>query len=67
MNQLELNIIKECVLAASNNLSINKNIVNDLNVFPVPDGDTGTNMNMTIKSAVKVANDSNANTIKFFV
>lgn len=67
MNQLELNIIKECVLAASNNLSINKNIVNDLNVFPVPDGDTGTNMNMTIKSAVKVANDSNANTIKTFL
>ncbi|WP_054252074.1 DAK2 domain-containing protein [Neofamilia massiliensis] len=67
MNQLELNVIKECVLAASNNLSINKNIVNDLNVFPVPDGDTGTNMNMTIKSAVKVANDSNANTIKSFL
>lgn len=67
MNQLELNVIKECVLAASNNLSINKNTVNDLNVFPVPDGDTGTNMNMTIKSAVKVANDSNANTIKSFL
>lgn len=67
MNQLELNVIKKCVLAASNNLSINKNIVNDLNVFPVPDGDTGTNMNMTIKSAVKVANDSNANTIKSFL
>lgn len=67
MNQIELNIIKECVLAASNNLSINKNIVNDLNVFPVPDGDTGTNMNMTIKSAVKVANDSNSKTIKAFL
>lgn len=67
LSQLELNIIKDCFLAASNNLSINKNIVNDLNVFPVPDGDTGTNMNMTIKSAVKVANDSNANTIKGFL
>ena len=34
-------------------LNQNKEQVNALNVFPVPDGDTGTNMGLTIKSAVK--------------
>ena len=40
-------------LAGAANLEANKEIINDLNVFPVPDGDTGTNMNMTIMAAVK--------------
>ena len=35
------------------NLEANKEWINELNVFPVPDGDTGTNMTLTIKSAVK--------------
>ena len=34
-------------------LEANKSWINDLNVFPVPDGDTGTNMTMTVTSAVK--------------
>ena len=34
---------------ARNYLESNKEIVNSLNVFPVPDGDTGTNMSLTIK------------------
>lgn len=38
--------------AAAENLEVNKEWINDLNVFPVPDGDTGTNMCMTIMSAV---------------
>lgn len=37
-------------------LVLNKEMVNELNVFPVPDGDTGTNMSLTIKSAVKQVN-----------
>lgn len=37
--------------SATNNLSANKEYVNSLNVFPVPDGDTGTNMYMTLSSA----------------
>ena len=37
-------------------LATNEKKVNDLNVFPVPDGDTGTNMSFTIKGAVKGAN-----------
>lgn len=41
------------IISAANNLENNKNFVNSLNVFPVPDGDTGTNMSMTIMSAVR--------------
>jgi DAK2 domain fusion protein YloV len=41
------------IISAANNLENNKIAVNSLNVFPVPDGDTGTNMSMTIMSAVK--------------
>ena len=40
------------VMGGSNNLYANKGIVNDLNVFPIPDGDTGDNMFMTINSGV---------------
>ena len=43
----------ECFLAGAKNLELNKEWINDLNVFPVPDGDTGTNMTLTILSAVK--------------
>ncbi len=41
----------DAVISAANNLNNNKESVNNLNVFPVPDGDTGTNMTMTITSA----------------
>lgn len=40
-------------LAGANNLEAKKEWINELNVFPVPDGDTGTNMSMTILSAAK--------------
>ncbi len=40
-------------LAGAKNLEAGKEWINELNVFPVPDGDTGTNMTMTIMSAVK--------------
>lgn len=43
--------IRKCFLAGANALDARKEIINDLNVFPVPDGDTGTNMTMTIMSA----------------
>lgn len=42
-----------CSLAGAKNLQNNKEKINELNVFPVPDGDTGTNMTMTISSAVE--------------
>ena len=41
------------IAAASKNLSSRKDEVNRLNVFPVPDGDTGTNMSLTLESVVK--------------
>ena len=43
--------------AGAANLESNKEWINELNVFPVPDGDTGTNMTLTIKSAVKEVKD----------
>lgn len=43
--------IKKMILAGSQNLAANKEIVDALNVFPVPDGDTGTNMSLTILAA----------------
>jgi DAK2 domain fusion protein YloV len=44
--------LQNMLINAANNLQDNKEYVNALNVFPVPDGDTGTNMSMTFKSAV---------------
>src|SRR5699024_2558213 len=41
-------------------LGVNAEFVNSLNVFPVPDGDTGTNMNLTVKSGAKAVNESAA-------
>ncbi len=45
--------LKNAVISGANNILKNKNLVNELNIFPVPDGDTGTNMSMTISSAVE--------------
>ncbi len=46
-------LLKKMFLAGAKNLEVNKEWINDLNVFPVPDGDTGTNMTLTILSAAK--------------
>ncbi|MDR7869902.1 MAG: DAK2 domain-containing protein [Tissierellaceae bacterium] len=46
-------LLKKALTAGAGLLDKNKEEVNSLNVFPVPDGDTGTNMSLTIKSAVK--------------
>ena len=48
-------LFRRALAAGSGLLEKNKEEVNSLNVFPVPDGDTGTNMSLTIKSAVKQA------------
>ncbi len=42
---------RRLIISAAANIEINKQALNELNVFPVPDGDTGTNMSMTINSA----------------
>ena len=51
-NTLNAEQISRMFIAGAVNLEINKEMINELNVFPVPDGDTGTNMTMTIMSAV---------------
>ena len=50
---LDGNILRDAIISAENNLSNNRKRVDDLNVFPVPDGDTGTNMSMTLSNAVR--------------
>ena len=46
-------LLQKMFLAGAKNLEAKKEWINELNVFPVPDGDTGTNMTMTIMSAAK--------------
>ena len=46
-------LLRRMILSAAAFLEKNKQAVNSLNVFPVPDGDTGTNMSLTVMSAVK--------------
>lgn len=46
------NCLKNAIISGANNISRNRSHIDELNIFPVPDGDTGTNMSMTIRSAV---------------
>jgi len=55
------NQLRDAIISAANHISNNRKQVDDLNVFPVPDGDTGTNMSMTVNNAAReLANVSNA-------
>ena len=47
------NILRDAIISAANNIANNRKQVDDLNVFPVPDGDTGTNMSMSIGNAAR--------------
>ena len=51
VNTIDASLLRKCFLAGAKNLEIKKEWINELNVFPVPDGDTGTNMTLTIMSA----------------
>ncbi len=53
MNKIDGRLFAEMILAGANNLSQNAEYVDSLNVFPVPDGDTGTNMNLSMTSGAK--------------
>ena len=53
LTQLDSTALKKAFILGAKNLEAKKDWINELNVFPVPDGDTGTNMTMTIMSAVK--------------
>ena len=53
MNSLDAGALKNAFLAGARCLEANKERINELNVFPVPDGDTGTNMSMTMLTAAR--------------
>ena len=53
---IDAGMLRTAFLAGAKNLEANKEKINELNVFPVPDGDTGTNMTMTILSAAREVN-----------
>lgn len=56
-------LLKEMIISGAHNLINEKALVDKLNVFPVPDGDTGTNMSLTMESAIKELEVSQAETI----
>ena len=56
-------ILRDAFVSGANSIIANRQAVDRLNVFPVPDGDTGTNMSMTIESAVKELKSSSAETV----
>lgn len=53
MKTIDAGMIQKCFLSGAKRIEANKEYINELNVFPVPDGDTGTNMTLTIMSAAK--------------
>ncbi|MCQ2910622.1 MAG: DAK2 domain-containing protein [Clostridia bacterium] len=58
--------LRRMFIAASNNVQRNRQLIDDLNVFPVPDGDTGSNMSMTLVSvakALKACDSDNASDV----
>ena len=44
--------LRNAIISGANNIAKHKTSVDELNIFPVPDGDTGTNMSMTMSAAV---------------
>ncbi len=64
INSVSVSQFANAFLAGANNLESKKEWINELNVFPVPDGDTGTNMSMTIMSAAKAVTELEDPTMK---
>src|SRR5699024_155262 len=58
MNEIKAKDFKMMIAAGRSHLEKNAEYVNSLNVFPVPDGDTGTNMNLTFTSGAKSVKSS---------
>ena len=57
------NVIRTCFPVAALAVADKAEEINKLNVFPVPDGDTGTNMGMTIENGAKEVADRSASTV----
>ena len=63
MSKITTSLLQEMVQAAATRLGKQAEYVNSLNVFPVPDGDTGTNMGMTMDNGAKAVADQTASTV----
>ena len=63
-DKIDASMLARMFLAGANNLEAKKEWINELNVFPVPDGDTGTNMSMTIMAAAKEVSSLEKTTMK---
>lgn len=63
MSKITASLLQEMVQAAATRLGKQAEYVNSLNVFPVPDGDTGTNMGMTMDNGAKEVADKPADTV----
>ena len=63
-NTIDASLLAHMFLTGAQNLDAKKDWINELNVFPVPDGDTGTNMTMTIMSAVHMVQDIDSMNMK---
>ncbi len=61
MNTIDGALLREMIVSGANKLTNDKPIIDKLNVFPVPDGDTGTNMSLTIASAISELNKERSN------
>jgi len=62
-NQITGALFKQMILHGAASITAQKQAINDLNVFPVPDGDTGTNMSMTIAAAVTELRKASPSTV----
>ena len=67
MKTIDINQLREMLIGGATLLEINKEYVDSLNVFPVPDGDTGTNMSMTMSSAVREIAELDTNEVDVLV
>lgn len=66
MKKIDLKILKIMLISGANNLYNHHYEIDKLNVFPVPDGDTGTNMNLTMMNGIKELNGKEYETFKEF-
>ncbi len=63
INTIDAKLLQKMFLAGAKSIEAKKEYINELNVFPVPDGDTGTNMTLTIMSAAKEVSNISEPTI----
>lgn len=63
MDKIDGKLLREMIISGANKLTNDKSIIDRLNVFPVPDGDTGTNMSLTIASAIAELNKLEENDV----